>query len=163
MTRGERIVNSEMPPAGRCHDFGRAVVKAIRHWKTKARVARFASGGLSHFVIEEQMDRAFLHALRERSAADSTGLREQLLHSGNSEIKNWIALGGRTSEIGRGFELVDYVPCDGSEAGAGTANAFVAWRYPRCLTRSGRALRDEPEFFRASPAAADTFGFAMAR
>jgi hypothetical protein len=116
------------PSARRCYDFGRAVVQAIRHWKSEARVALFASGGLSHFVIDEQMDRAFLDALRRRSAADITGMREELLQSGNSEIKNWIALSGGMSETGCEFNLVDYVPCYRSKAGTGTANAFVVWR-----------------------------------
>jgi 3-O-methylgallate 3,4-dioxygenase len=116
------------PSANRCYDFGRAVAKAIRNWKSDARVAIFASGGLSHFVIDEQLDRPFLDALRRRSAADVTGVREELLQSGSSEIKNWIALAGAMSEIGLEFNLVDYVPCYRSEAGTGTANAFVLWR-----------------------------------
>ena len=116
------------PPARRCYDFGRAVTNAIRNWDKDARVALFASGGLSHFVIDEQLDRPFLDALRGRSVAGVTGIREGLLQSGNSEIKNWIALSGAMSETSFGFNQVDYVPCYRSEAGTGTANAFVFWR-----------------------------------
>lgn len=116
------------PSARRCYDFGRSVAKAIRSWKSDARVAVFASGGLSHFVIDEQLDLTFLEALRKRSAAEITGMREDLLQSGSSEIKNWIALGGAMSETDRDFRLVDYVPCYRSEAGTGTANCFVFWR-----------------------------------
>jgi 3-O-methylgallate 3,4-dioxygenase len=116
------------PSARRCYDFGRSVAKAIRTWKNEARVGVFASGGLSHFVIDEQLDRAFLDALRKRSAADITGFREDLLQSGNSEVKNWIALSGAMADSDREFSIVDYVPCYRSEAGTGTANGFVCWR-----------------------------------
>lgn len=116
------------PPARRCYQFGRAVAKAIAGWKSDARVAVFASGGLSHFVIDEQLDRPFLEMLGKRSEAGIVGLREELLQSGNSEIKNWIALAGAMSEDGLAFRLVDYVPCYRSEAGTGTANAFACWR-----------------------------------
>jgi len=116
------------PSARRCYDFGRSVAKAVRNWSSDARVAMFASGGLSHFVIDEQLDLALLEALRKQSAADVTGIREELLQSGSSEIKNWIALAGAMSETDRAFRLVDYVPCYRSEAGTGTANAFVYWR-----------------------------------
>ena len=91
-------------------------------------MAVFASGGLSHFVIDENLDRPFLDALRRGNAADITGIPEELLQSGNSEIKNWMALAGAMSQDGRRFSLVDYVPCYRSEAGTGTANAFVCWR-----------------------------------
>ena len=116
------------PSARRCYDFGSAVARAILTWKNDARVAVFASGGLSHFVIDEQLDRPFLEALGKRNAVGITGIREELLQSGNSEIKNWIALSGAMAATDCKFQLVDYVPCYRSEAGTGTANAFVYWR-----------------------------------
>ncbi len=116
------------PSASRCYDFGAAVAKAIQSWQKDARVGVFASGGLSHFVIDEQLDRPFLDALGRRSAAGITGIQEELLQSGNSEIKNWIALGGAMSQADVSFHLLDYVPCYRSEAGTGTANSFVCWR-----------------------------------
>lgn len=116
------------PSACRCYDFGRCVAKAVRGWRSDARVALFASGGLSHFVIDEQLDLGLLEALRRGNAADITQIPEELLQSGSSEIKNWIALAGAMAETGREFQLVDYVPCYRSEAGTGTANAFVFWR-----------------------------------
>lgn len=116
------------PSAKRCYNFGSAVAKAIRSWKSDARVAVLASGGLSHFVIDEQLDRAFLEALSKSSEAEIVGIREELLQSGNSEIKNWIALGGAMADTNCEFSVVDYVPCYRSEAGTGTANGFVCWR-----------------------------------
>lgn len=116
------------PTSRRCYDFGRSVATAIRNWKSAANVALFASGGLSHFVIDEQLDMALLEALRRQNAAELTAIREELLQSGSSEIKNWIALAGAMDETTLDFRLVNYVPCYRSEAGTGTANAFVFWR-----------------------------------
>jgi catalytic LigB subunit of aromatic ring-opening dioxygenase len=116
------------PSAQRCYNFGSAVAKAIRTWNSDARVAMFASGGLSHFVIDEELDRSFLEALSLGSEAKIVGMREESLQSGNSEIKNWIALGGAMATTGSKFTMVDYVPCYRSEAGTGTANAFACWR-----------------------------------
>jgi len=116
------------PTTGRCYKFGRSVAKAVQNWKSDARVALFASGGLSHFVIDEQLDLALLEALRKGSAGQLTGIREELLQSGSSEMKNWIALAGAMAETELDFRLVNYVPCYRSEAGTGTANAFVFWR-----------------------------------
>jgi 3-O-methylgallate 3,4-dioxygenase len=116
------------PSVRRCYEFGRAVAKAVGVWASDARVAMFGSGGLSHFVIDEQLDRTFLDALRTRSAAAITSMREDMLQSGSSEIKNWIALAGAMADSTCEFSLVDYVPCYRSEAGTGTANGFVCWR-----------------------------------
>jgi len=116
------------PSSGRCYRFGRSVAKAVQNWKSDASVALFASGGLSHFVIDEQLDLALLEALRKGSADQLTGIREELLQSGSSEMKNWIALAGAIAETELDFRLVNYVPCYRSEAGTGTANAFVFWR-----------------------------------
>jgi Catalytic LigB subunit of aromatic ring-opening dioxygenase len=116
------------PSARRCYDFGRSVAKAIRTWQSDARVAAFASGGLSHFVVDENLDRTFLDALRKRDANGITGIPDELLQSGNSEIKNWIALSGAMSHTDFEPNVVDYVPCYRSEAGTGTANGFVSWQ-----------------------------------
>jgi 3-O-methylgallate 3,4-dioxygenase len=60
-------VNTFYPPnqprARRCFDFGQSILKAIRAWDSDQRVALIASGGLTHFVIDEEVDRTFLAAL----------------------------------------------------------------------------------------------------
>jgi 3-O-methylgallate 3,4-dioxygenase len=55
-------------------------------------------------------------------------MKEELLQSGSSEMKNWIALAGAMAGTGFGVNVEAYVPCYRSEAGTGTANAFVCWR-----------------------------------
>src|SRR5579862_796857 len=54
------IINTLYPPnqpsASRCYQLGRTVKKAIEDWTEDVRVAIVGSGGLSHFVIDEEID-----------------------------------------------------------------------------------------------------------
>src|SRR5262249_48917938 len=54
------------PSARRAYQFGRAVKRAIDSWQSDKTVAVFGSGGMSHFVIDEEFDRAFVDALRRK-------------------------------------------------------------------------------------------------
>ena len=54
------------PTARRCYDFGVALGAAIESFPADLRVGVVASGGLSHFVIDEDLDRAFLKALIDK-------------------------------------------------------------------------------------------------
>ncbi|MCP5381587.1 MAG: protocatechuate 3,4-dioxygenase [Kordiimonadaceae bacterium] len=126
------ITNTFFPPnqpsANRCFDFGRTIGKAIRNWDSDLRVAVFGSGGMSHFVIDEDLDQLFIKAIRERDAKTLISLEEGYFQTGTSELKNWIAAAGILFDTDLDGELVDYVPCYRSEAGTGTANGFVYWR-----------------------------------
>lgn len=125
------ILNTFYPPnqptAKRCYAFGRALARAINSWDEDVTVAVIASGGLSHFVIDEEFDRGVLAAMGDGDEAALTGVPENLFQSGTSETKNWIATAGAMAETGFKMEVVDYVPCYRSEAGTGTAHAFVHW------------------------------------
>jgi hypothetical protein len=116
------------PSAARCHKLGRALGRAIASWESDARVAVFASGGLSHFVIDEELDRAVLGALAANDADKLISIPEDRYQSGSSEIKNWIPLSAITADTGLDMTLVDYVPCYRSEAGTGNAMAFAYWQ-----------------------------------
>jgi len=125
------FVNTFYPPnqpaAGRCFEFGRAMARAIAAWPQDWKVAVIASGGLTHFVVDESFDRCVLDALQNGDAAKLAGLPESMFQSGTSEIKNWIAVAGAMSESGLRMQLVDYVPCYRSEAGTGSAMGFAKW------------------------------------
>ncbi len=116
------------PTASRCHKLGRAIGRAIASWESDARVAVFASGGLSHFVIDEELDRTVLDALAANDSDTLISIPEDRYQSGTSEIKNWIPLSAIMADLGRDMTLVDYVPCYRSEAGTGNAMAFAYWR-----------------------------------
>jgi OH-DDVA oxygenase/3-O-methylgallate 3,4-dioxygenase len=116
------------PPAKRVLDFGRAVGRAIRAWDARARVGIAASGGLSHFVIDEAFDQQVLTAMAKGDAAQLLALPESHYQSGTSEIKNWIAAMGALEGTSLKFKLLDYVPCYRSLAGTGNAMAFALWQ-----------------------------------
>ncbi|HZS01417.1 MAG TPA: protocatechuate 3,4-dioxygenase [Chloroflexota bacterium] len=115
------------PPAARCYAFGRALRRAIESWEGDQRVAIVTSGGLTHFVIEEDFDQAILKAMRERDHAALMSIAEPRLMSGNSEIKNWITLAGVLADSDLTMHLLDYVPCYRTEAGTGCGMAFARW------------------------------------
>jgi Catalytic LigB subunit of aromatic ring-opening dioxygenase len=123
------FVNTYYPPnvpsAARCYELGRALRRAVESWESGARVAVIASGGLSHFVIDETLDRGVLDSIAARDAAALAGIPRDKLRSGNSEILNWIAAAGALE--GLSPAVVDYVPGYRTPAGTGTGMAFARW------------------------------------
>lgn len=124
------MLNTYYPPnqptPGRCFALGQALRRAVESWSETCRVAVVASGGLSHFVIDEDLDRQVLDALQQHDAKALASLPRARLDSGNSEIRNWIALGGAIDHLR--MQLIDYVPCYRSPAGTGCAMGFAQWR-----------------------------------
>jgi hypothetical protein len=125
------FVNTFYPPnqptAQRCYDFGRTLARAILSWPSNQKVVFIASGGLTHFVVDECFDRAVLDSLLKGDAAALTQLPENMFQAGTSEMKNWIAVAGAMAEAGLRMSLVDYVPCYRSEAGTGSGMGFAYW------------------------------------
>jgi 3-O-methylgallate 3,4-dioxygenase len=115
------------PSVARCRRFGQAIARAIESWDSDARVAVVASGGLTHFVIDEEVDRLVLDGVRSGQLDALEALPESTFQSGTSEIKNWIPVMGTMSALGMKGTVVDYVPCYRSEAGTGNAMGFVYW------------------------------------
>ncbi|HEY3688102.1 MAG TPA: hypothetical protein VGL93_34005 [Streptosporangiaceae bacterium] len=124
------FVNTYYPPnvpsAARAHALGRAVAHAVRTWAEDARVAVIASGGLSHFVVDEELDRGVLDALARGDADALRCLHRARLRSGNSEILNWVVAAGALED--RAATVLDYVPGYRTPAGTGAGMAFVAWQ-----------------------------------
>ncbi len=125
------FVNTFYPPnqpsAGRCYDFGRMLARAIASWPGDQKVVVIASGGLTHFVVNESFDHIVLDAMEKGDAATLSSLPEEMFQSGTSEIKNWITVAGVMAEAGLEMTLVDYVPCYRSEAGSGSGMGFAQW------------------------------------
>jgi len=124
------LLNTYYPPnqptPKRCYQLGRAMRQAISAWPTDQRVGIVASGGLSHFVVDETLDRHVLDILARKDAAAIGALPTDQLESGNSEIRNWIAAAGALEHLD--MKLVDYLPYYRSEAGTGLGTAFAVWR-----------------------------------
>jgi Catalytic LigB subunit of aromatic ring-opening dioxygenase len=114
------------PTARRCYDFGIALRKAIETMPGGRRVLLIASGGLSHFVLDEALDRLLIRGLQH----DDRAVLENLprLDSPTGEIRNWVAAAGACR--GMRFELFDYVPTPRSAAGTGGGWCFARWNPP---------------------------------
>ncbi len=125
------ILNTFFPPnqptVGRCFEFGRAIGRAIATWDSDLTVGLVASGGLSHFVIDEEFDRQALAAMKTKDKAEFERIPADRFRSGTSETKNWITTLGALAETPLEMTLLDYVPCYRSEAGTGNAMAFATW------------------------------------
>lgn len=115
------------PSAKRAYRFGKVVRQAIDTWPSDKKVAVFASGGMSHFVIDEEFDRKFVTALGNRDVDFLTSIPLEELQSGTSELKSWISLAGVLGADEAEMHEIDYVPCYRSNAGTGTANGFYWW------------------------------------
>lgn len=113
------------PTPRRCFALGQAIHQAVASWPGGQRVAILASGGLSHFVVDEELDQQTLAALQHNDAEALCALPRARLNAGNSEIRNWIALAGAVQHLR--MQLVDYVPCYRSPAGTGCAMGFALW------------------------------------
>jgi aromatic ring-opening dioxygenase catalytic subunit (LigB family) len=122
------MVNTYYPPAPsakRCVEFGRALAVAIRRVKGAGRVAVLGSGGLSHTLIDEELDGKVLRAI-EKNDLDALGaLPSSVLVSGTSEIRNWVVTAAAAD---RPATIVDYVPCYRTSRGVGCAMGFAYWK-----------------------------------
>jgi len=115
------------PSAARCYDFGVALGAAIQSFPEDKRVGLVASGGLSHFVIDEKLDREFIAALETHDAGYLRGIPADLMTAGTSELRNWIVVAGAAHAAGLTVGDVTYEPAYRTEAGSGNAMGFVTW------------------------------------
>jgi aromatic ring-opening dioxygenase LigB subunit len=116
------------PPARRCFEFGRALGRALHAWPGGERIAVAASGGLTHFVVDEEMDARLLEAMASRDYERLVREPEIHFRSGTSEIKNWIVVAGILAETNLQMKVVDYAACYRTEAGTGSGMGFALWR-----------------------------------
>ena len=124
------FLNTYFPPnqprPRRCYLLGQMVRKAVESFPGGARVGVIASGGLSHFLVDEDFDRAILKALADKDAAFLRSLPRNKLHAGSSEILNWVAVAGAAE--GLDLDWSEYVPGYRTPAGTGTGMSFATWR-----------------------------------
>jgi hypothetical protein len=124
------MVNTYYPPnqptPKRCYAFGRAVRKAIDNWQSDKRVALLASGGLSHVVIDEEIDAMVLDGLKNKKPEVLFKLPRERLWGGTSEILNWVALAGAMED--RELKYLEYVTTYRSPAATGCGMGFAYWQ-----------------------------------
>lgn len=117
-----------VPTPKRCWQLGRALRQALEAWEGPERIAVVASGGLSHFVISEELDWAVLDALGSGDAEAVAALPRAALRSGSSEILNWLVVGAALADWH--LDILDYVPAYRSPAGTGVGLGFATWGQP---------------------------------
>ena len=100
----------------------------MESWDKDLRVAILGSGGMTHFVVDEPFDRRFLAAFTQEDSTDLFALPENLFHSGNSELKNWVPVRAAMQHAGLPFTLLDYQPLYRSMAGTGSGMGFGYWK-----------------------------------
>jgi 3-O-methylgallate 3,4-dioxygenase len=113
------------PSPVRCVALGEALRRAVASLPGEARVGVMASGGLSHFVVDEAFDHALIDALRRKDMAFFRNAPLSKLMSGSSEMRNWICLAGALGTL----ELmwVSYVPGYRTPALSGTGLCFACF------------------------------------
>jgi hypothetical protein len=123
------MVNTYYPPnqptPKRCYAFGQAVRKAVESWHSDARVALMASGGLSHVVIDEEIDAMTIDGLKNKKPETLYRLPRERLIGGTSEILNWVALAGAMED--RELKYLEYVTTYRSPAATGCGMGFAYW------------------------------------
>jgi len=114
-----------VPTSARCYDIGR-MLRSTLEASGSERIAVIASGGLSHFVTDESLDRGVLDAIAAHDAAHLRSVPANALRSGSSEILNWILAAGALEHLNADWH--DYLPVYRTPVGSGIGMGFMIWR-----------------------------------
>jgi Catalytic LigB subunit of aromatic ring-opening dioxygenase len=121
------FINTYYPPnqptPRRCYKFGQALREAIESYPRDLRVGIAGSGGLSHFVVDEELDRGVIDAMKRKDGDALQTIPRKILNSGSSEIRMWITVGGAVEHLDMTWS--DYVPGYRTPAGSGTGLGFA--------------------------------------
>ncbi len=124
------MLNTYFPPnvptSARCLEIGRALRTAIEAVPDRLDVAVLASGGLSHFVVEEELDRMVIDSLGQADGGALGSIPREALLQGSSEILNWVVTAGAVSRLK--LRYAAYEPLRRTPAGTGVGAAFAVWK-----------------------------------
>ncbi|MFC3229185.1 hypothetical protein ACFOGJ_18205 [Marinibaculum pumilum] len=125
------FLNTYFPPnqptPRRCVEIGRALAALAESFPEDLRIGLLASGGLSHFYVDDDLDAGVMAALRNGDLDYLAGLDPRMLRYGSSEIRNWIAVAGALDGTSLSLRWMDYVPGYRTPAKTGTGLCFAAW------------------------------------
>jgi 3-O-methylgallate 3,4-dioxygenase len=123
-------LNTYFPPnqprPRRCYELGQAIRRAVTSAPGGGRVGILASGGLSHFTVDEELDRGLLDACARNDSEALCSIPAEKLNSGSSEIRNWLTVAGTCAHLKSAWQ--DYIPCYRSAAGTGCGMGFAVWK-----------------------------------
>ena len=78
-------------------------------------------------MVNEDLDREVVGALERKDHGTLTSLPPSLLHTGSSEIRNWICVAAAASDLD--LEWISYVPAYRSRAMTGVGLCFAHWSH----------------------------------
>jgi 3-O-methylgallate 3,4-dioxygenase len=126
------LINTFYPPnqpsPARSYALGQSIRAAVEQHPSPARVAVIASGGLSHFVVDEDLDRRVLSAIQDTDGVTLCNLPLARLNSGTSEIRNWVSVAAASEHLP--FAWSTYEPAYRTPAGTGCGLAFLERSIP---------------------------------
>ena len=122
-------INTCYPPnwisPRRAYDLGVAVREAVDAWDSDVRVAIATSGGLSHFVVDEEFDRMAIDGMEKADPEILRNLPRHRLQSATTETLNWVCTAGAMH--GTPMETIAYEPGYRTPAGTGCGCAVGHW------------------------------------
>jgi 3-O-methylgallate 3,4-dioxygenase len=122
-------INTCYPPnwigPRRSYALGQAVRKIVEDWDSDKNVAFACSGGLSHFVVDEELDRLALKGMESADGGILTSLPRHRLQSATTETLNWVATAGAMGNTK--MEVIAYEPGYRTAAGTGCGCAVGHW------------------------------------
>ncbi len=113
------------PTPRRCVELGKAMAEAIKSFPGDMRVGIMASGGMSHFRVEEELDQSIFDAIRRKDLDFLGNLKPYRLLAGSSEIRNWIVAAAAAEHLDVTWS--DYIPGYRTLALSGTGLGFARW------------------------------------
>jgi 3-O-methylgallate 3,4-dioxygenase len=115
------------PTPKRCVQLGWKLKEVIESYPAETRVGILASGGLSHFVVDEELDRGVIEALHEKDLDYLASLDPKRLQAGSSEIRSWIVTAAAAVAADFDLDWVEYIPAYRTPALTGTGLGFARW------------------------------------
>jgi hypothetical protein len=123
------LLNALFPPnqptPRRCFEIGQAFRRAIEESAPGKRVAVLCSVGMSHFVVNEELDRKVLDGIRNNDTASLCSIPPKLLSGPNGQIRDLLVTAGIME--GRRVLWSEYIPVYRTPAGTGVGVGFVRW------------------------------------
>jgi 3-O-methylgallate 3,4-dioxygenase len=113
------------PTPRRCVELGKAMAEAIKSFPGDMRVGIMASGGMSHFRVEEELDQSIFDAIRRKDLDFLGNLKPYRLLAGSSEIRNWIVAAAAAEHLDVTWSA--YIPGYRTLALSGTGLGFARW------------------------------------
>ncbi len=115
------------PSPRRCVELGKAIAAGVRALPGNRRAVVVASGGLSHFIVDTELDERLLEAMRAGDLEALAALPASRMDSGTSEGRNWLVAAGAGGAEDLKHQWSEYIPAVRTLAGTGIGLGFGLW------------------------------------